>query len=331
MDRHNYQPAADVEYKPLDRGNAVWAVKPGPGAIAPIPAVPGSVVVSENFEGTPWLAIPFVSGDWTVATDQSHSPTHSYRSKVIGNNASTQFTIQNASGSPQLSFWLRTNTEQGFDLFTVQVDGTTVYTGSGFNDLHRVALNIGFGFQIDFIYSKDFSSSPVGDGCWVDDVVFGSLDIPAVPWSPAHPLVYAPLHTTAAGIRLKTDVAFAAPQHVIVDSIPEVEIKNDSGNPVPVSGTVSATQGTSPWVVGTHAVTQGTSPWVSRLDAPTLAALEAITVQNPAGAAAVNIQDGGNSITVDGTVNIGTIPEVEIKNDTGNPVPVSGTVTALQG
>lgn len=36
------------------------------------------------------------------------------------------------------------------------------------------------------------------------------------------------------------------------------------------------------------------------LDAPTLAALESITVQNGAGAAAVNIQDGGNSITVDG-------------------------------
>lgn len=35
------------------------------------------------------------------------------------------------------------------------------------------------------------------------------------------------------------------------------------------------------------------------LDAATLAALESITVQNGAGASAVNIQDGGNSITVD--------------------------------
>lgn len=35
------------------------------------------------------------------------------------------------------------------------------------------------------------------------------------------------------------------------------------------------------------------------LDATTLAALESITVQNGSGAAAVNIQDGGNSITVD--------------------------------
>lgn len=38
---------------------------------------------------------------------------------------------------------------------------------------------------------------------------------------------------------------------------------------------------------------------VIALDAPTLTALESITVQNGAGASAVNIQDGGNSITVD--------------------------------
>jgi hypothetical protein len=46
---------------------------------------------------------------------------------------------------------------------------------------------------------------------------------------------------------------------------------------------------------------------------------------------AVAIQDGGNSITIDGTVNIGTMPEVEIKNDSGNPIPVNGTVTADAG
>lgn len=40
---------------------------------------------------------------------------------------------------------------------------------------------------------------------------------------------------------------------------------------------------------------------VVALDAATLAALESITVQNAAGASAVNIQDGGNSITVDAT------------------------------
>lgn len=35
----------------------------------------------------------------------------------------------------------------------------------------------------------------------------------------------------------------------------------------------------------------------------------------------------GNTISVDGsTVNIGTMPEVEVKNDSGNPIPVTGNV-----
>jgi len=90
------------------------------------------------------------------------------------------------------------------------------------------------------------------------------------------------------------------------------------------------------------------------LGATTLSALENIGVTGT-----VTVQDGGGSITVDGsvsatvsgtvelgattlsalenttvtisgtpTVNIGTIPEVEIKNDSGNPIPISGNVNA---
>lgn len=94
---------------------------------------------------------------------------------------------------------------------------------------------------------------------------------------------------------------------------------------VSISGTVGVTQSTSPWVVsGTVTSNQGTSPWVTSLDATTLAALESITVQNPGGASAVNIQDGGNSITVDGTVAIsGTVAVTQ----STSPWVISGTVT----
>ncbi len=40
--------------------------------------------------------------------------------------------------------------------------------------------------------------------------------------------------------------------------------------------------------------------------------------------------DSGSPIPVTGTVNIGTIPEVEIKNDSGSPIPVSGTVSVVE-
>lgn len=71
------------------------------------------------------------------------------------------------------------------------------------------------------------------------------------------------------------------------------------------------------------------------LDAATLAALESITVQNGAGAAAVNIQDGGNSITVDATdLDIRNLDysqdNVAIKGSTGNQLVVNsdGSINA---
>lgn len=77
-----------------------------------------------------------------------------------------------------------------------------------------------------------------------------------------------------------------------IESIPEVEIKNDSGNPVPVSGTVTTTP-------------SGTQ------DVNIVSSVE-LEIKN----------DTGNPIPVNGTVNIGTMPEVEISNDAGNPIPV---------
>jgi len=58
-----------------------------------------------------------------------------------------------------------------------------------------------------------------------------------------------------------------------------------------------------------------------------------VTIDNASGAAAVNIQDGGNSITVDGTVAV-TGTQTDALTDTqlrATAVPVSGTVTANLG
>lgn len=117
--------------------------------------------------------------------------------------------------------------------------------------------------------------------------------------------------------------------------------------PVPISGTVAATQSTSPWVVGdgggsltvdgTVAVTQTTTPWVVGDGGGSLtvdnngtfvvqaaqSGAWSVAVNNAAGASAVNIQDGGNSITVDGP-----LTDVQLR---ATPVPISGTVTITDG
>lgn len=76
---------------------------------------------------------------------------------------------------------------------------------------------------------------------------------------------------------------------IVTDITGVVEINNDTGNPIPVSGTVA---------VSNFPTTQGE----------------------------VSVSNFPTTQAVSGTVNIGTMPEVEIKNDSGNPVPVSGTV-----
>lgn len=90
----------------------------------------------------------------------------------------------------------------------------------------------------------------------------------------------------------------------------------DAAAPVPVSdngATLSVDDGAGSLTV------DGTVD----LGASSLAALESITVQNGAGASAVNIQDGGNSITVDGTLTaVG--PAADGAAVSGNPVRIGG-------
>jgi len=96
-----------------------------------------------------------------------------------------------------------------------------------------------------------------------------------------------------------------------------LEVNLDAANDqVGIYGYVNGASG-SPVPLNTNATGQvaiqdgGNSITVDgtvELGATTLTALENITVQNGAGAAAVNIQDGGNSITVDGGTGVQRTP-----------------------
>lgn len=143
----------------------------------------------------------------------------------------------------------------------------------------------------------------------------------------------------------------------------EVEVKNDSGNPLDVNIVGGASSGTEYTEGDVDASITGTAVmWEDAgdtlrpvsvtkplpvsvpdpisvddnggsltVDGTVTASLPAnsgvdigdVTVNNAGGAAAVNIQDGGNSITVDGP-----ITDAQLR---ATPVPVSGTVTITDG
>lgn len=82
---------------------------------------------------------------------------------------------------------------------------------------------------------------------------------------------------------------------VTVTSIGEVEVTNDAGNPIPVSATNLDIRDL------TFAADKVDASG-STLGANSGTDIGDVTINNGSGGSAVNIQDGGNSITVDGTV-----------------------------
>lgn len=81
-------------------------------------------------------------------------------------------------------------------------------------------------------------------------------------------------------------------------------VNGAAGSPVPLN--VNATGQLAIQDGGNSITVDGTV----ELGSTTLTALESITVQNGAGASAVNIQDGGNSITVDGGTGVQRTPTI---------------------
>jgi len=110
--------------------------------------------------------------------------------------------------------------------------------------------------------------------------------------------------------------------HLQVDilTIPEVEIKNDAGNPIPVNGTVAATQSGTwtaaisslPAITGTVAldtatlaaletvtVNQGTSPWVVSANDLDIRNLTFATDKVDVSGSSVTITDGTDNLAID--------------------------------
>lgn len=97
---------------------------------------------------------------------------------------------------------------------------------------------------------------------------------------------------------------------VSVSNFPSsTEISNDSGNPIPVSGTVTANTGLSQPLTDTQLRASDVNVHVQNFPA-------SVEISN----------DSGNAIPVSGTVSISN-SSIEISNDVGNPIPVSGTVS----
>lgn len=193
-------------------------------------------------------------------------------------------------------------------------------------------------FQISLIAeaSKDRLTQIAGTlGQMTDDQYIGNLDIENInsktpnqgqtTMANSSPVVIAsdqdPIPVSMSG-----DIEIGAVELKNATDDTRAVIKTDG-----VNNALVVTQNSQPLPTGASTAALQTQPGVDIGD---------VTVNNAAGVAAVNIQDGGNSITVDGSVSVSNFPATQPVSGTvavtgaltdaelrATPVPVSGTVT----
>lgn len=381
----NIQWPSGSAYQNADRGTGAYGVKEIQSAIAPVS------LQTIDFETDP---IPGAGGGdlpWLTTVSSPHTGTRCFRSGAITNSQQSLWTFSNPVGAINLVGWYRVSSEAGFDFLEIYKDSVSVpnrvlqQSGTA-NVWTQFTVNVAGATNIIFRYVKDSSASSGLDTVFIDDLDWQTASQPAINnWEPFHLNNNNQVKVTMLGDTLAVTgtVTVLNPAPTVSGALnirplscatDSIEICNDVGNPIPVSGTITVNQGTSPWVVG-GTVNIGTIPEVeikndsgnpipvsfTRLNCNT----DSVEICNDAGSpitvsGTVNIgniphvvvdnfpavahlncatdsveicNDAGSPITVSGTVNIGNVPhvivdslpEVEIKNDTGNPIPVSFT------
>lgn len=163
----------------------------------------------------------------------------------------------------------------------------------------------------------EIERSPTSQSSVTNVFPSGTLSTPTSPTSIAHVIVDS-MPTVSVGVVVGGSTS--AKQDTQITSLGSIDTKLT--NPLPVSGTVTANVGTGTQPVSASALPLPTGASTSALQTQPGVDIGDVTINNATGAAAVNIQDGGNSITVDGTVTA-TIAA----NQSVNLAQVAGTTT----
>lgn len=193
-------------------------------------------------------------------------------------------------------------------------------------------------------------------GTWNINNVSGTVSLPT---GAATSALQTTGNTSLSSIDGKTPTlgqkTMAGSSPVVIASDQSVIPINDNGGSLTVDGTVASTQ-SGTWNINniTGTVSLPTGAATSALQTTGNTSLSSIDTKTPtlgqktmtasspvviaSNQSAIPVTDNGGSLTVDGTVNVGNFPatqnvavtsivEVEVKNDSGNPLPVSGTVS----
>lgn len=292
----------------LNTSSAITSVVPGTGATNLGKAEDAGH--SSGDVGVMPLAVRSDSDGTLVGTDGDYAPLQ------VDANGYLKVEIFDGGGSHTIDGTVTANAGSG--TFTVTDAGDFVLAANDGVDIGDVTINNGSGAGA--VNIQDGGNTITVDGT----VAVSSITTAVVPGTGATNLGKAEdeAHTggdtgvMALAVRVDADTSLVgtsgdyAPLIVDANGYLKVEIF-DGGGSHTVDGTVTANAGT-----GTFTVTDDGS---FALAANSGVDIGDVTINNAAGASAVNVQDGGNSLTIDGTVTaVGDVAHGSA--DSGNPI-----------
>lgn len=288
-----------------DRGNLNLGIRRG---AEPEP------VLFEGFEELP-LAIT-ETGDWARVTPEAYEGSWSFKAASVLDGGTSQTVVDVPPGATFLSFYYKVSSEEFFDFFEVDVDASMELQDSGEVDWTYALLDVTGATTVTFRYIKDGSASAGDDTAWIDNLSF-------LPSAPSEDL-YIP-HTMTDTERLRVDAEISQPV-VIDDSIPvEVTVTNPVDVVLDEPVDVNITGGTvciddcegSITVDGTVSIDDSIPVDVN---------ITGGTVCIDDCGNSITVDDGGGSLTVDGTVDANITGTVTIVTEQPLDAGVPGVV-----
>ncbi len=146
-----------------------------------LPQLTGEDFESGDFEIWPWTQ----GGDapWTIDATSPHEGSYAARSGPVGHSQKSTMEVSLSFAEPgTVSFWIRTSSQDVFDLLRFSIDGVQVASWSGLIAWKQVSFPVAHGpHTLRWSYTKDGSWNFGADAVWVDVIEFPAIGIPDYP------------------------------------------------------------------------------------------------------------------------------------------------------
>jgi hypothetical protein len=134
-------------------------------------------IIAEGFETGTLGSFPWQTGGQTpmaVSYEEAYEGIFSVRSGDIGDGDTSELSLDYfVVGDGELSFYVKTESEAGYDGLIFYIDGVWQNSWSGDMDWVRYSVPVTMG-QHDFkwVYAKDYAVSVLRDAAWIDRIEF---------------------------------------------------------------------------------------------------------------------------------------------------------------